>query len=295
MLPRWLKKKIPLGNADHFTERLVGDLALTTVCDHAKCPNRAECFSRKTATFMILGDTCTRSCGFCNVKTGRPEPVDPDEPRRIAEAVRRLGLRHVVLTCVSRDDLDDGGAEQFRRCLEALREGGSSLVIEVLPSDFAGNMESVDRLADARPDVYNYNTETVPRLFRQVRGPIPTIERTLAIFRRVAARQPEILLKSGLMLGLGESNGEVLETLQRLHDAGCRCVTLGQYLRPNPQKLPVVRYVSPEEFDELAAEAKRIGFAHVFAGPFVRSSYRAEAAFATAAAGPDCQPEMPLK
>lgn len=275
MLPRWLKKKIPLGSADRQTERLLKELALVTVCAHAKCPNRLECYSCKTATFMILGAICTRSCGFCGVRTGRPEPVDSREPDRIAEAVTRLGLRHVVITCVSRDDLDDGGAAQFCRCIEALRRLKSRPTIEVLPSDFGGNMDAVDRLAAMLPEVYNYNTETVPRLFRSVRGPIPSMERTLEIFRRIAGRHPSVALKSGMMLGLGETNEEVLETLRLLHGSGCRRLTLGQYLRPGPDCLPVERFVPPEEFDRLAGEARRIGFEDVFAGPFVRSSYKA--------------------
>jgi lipoic acid synthetase len=276
MLPRWLKKKIPLGNSDFFTERTIGDLSLATVCDHAKCPNRAECYSRNTATFMILGETCTRSCGFCNIATGKPKPVDADEPERIAVAVQRLGLRYVVLTSVSRDDLPDGGAEHFCNCIESLRSIEKPPAIEVLPSDFAGNMDAVDKLADALPNVYNYNVETVPRLFRQVRGAIPTIERTLAIFERVKKRHPEIMLKSGMMLGLGETDEEVKETLKMLYNAGCDVITIGQYLQPNKQKLPVVRYVTPEQFNAIAETAKQIGFKNVAAAPFVRSSYRAE-------------------
>ncbi len=275
-LPRWLKKNIPLGGTDRYTRRLVEELALATVCEHAKCPNRMECYARKTATFMILGDCCTRSCGFCGVRTGRPEPVDPGEPDRVAEAVERLGLAYVVLTGVSRDDLGDGGAGHFCDCIDALRKLPSPPKIEVLPSDFAGNMEAVDRLAAALPEVYNYNTETVPRLFRSVRGPIPKLETTLEIFRRIARNQPSIALKSGLMLGLGETNEEVLEVLVMLREAGCRRITIGQYLQPGPANLPVARYVPPEEFDAIAVLAGQLGFEDVFAGPFVRSSYRAE-------------------
>jgi lipoic acid synthetase len=225
---------------------------------------------------MILGEICTRSCGFCNVTSGKPKEVDADEPERIAIAVQRLGLRYVVLTSVSRDDLADGGAEHFCNCINSLRSIENPPAIEVLPSDFAGNMDAVDKLSDAMPNVYNYNVETVPRLFRQVRGAIPTIERTLAIFERIKKRHPKILLKSGMMLGLGETDDEVKETLQMLHGAGCNAITIGQYLQPNKNKLPVSRYVEPEQFDAIAETAKQIGFKNIAAAPFVRSSYRAE-------------------
>jgi lipoic acid synthetase len=273
-LPRWLKRNVPKGNADHFTARLVRRLDLRTVCDHAKCPNRMECYARKTAAFMILGDVCTRNCGFCGVATGRPAAVDPDEPARIAQAAVELGLDHVVVTAVTRDDLPDGGSEHFCRTVRSIRRA-SEASVEVLPSDFAGNVEAVRRLVDARPDVYNLNCETVPRLFRKVRGPKASYRWTLDVFRRIDRQDPTVRTKTGLMLGLGETTGELFDTLADLADAGCGMLTLGQYLQPSPRHLPVERYVEPDEFDSLAAAARQIGFKQVAAGPFVRSSYHA--------------------
>ncbi len=273
-LPRWLKRRIPKGNANHFTARLIDELQLETVCDHARCPNRMECYAHKTATFMILGDVCTRRCGFCHVSKGKTRPVDPSEPRRLADAAVRLGLRHVVITCVSRVDLEDGGAGHFVRCIEAVRET-TGATIEVLPSDFAGNREAVDLVVDARPEVYNHNTETVPRLYRSVRGRKSDYRWTLAMFRRIKSRNPRIRTKSGLMLGLGETTEEVLDVLADLHDAGCEMLTLGQYLQPSPEQLPVVRYLPPDEFDWLGKAARDMGFRHVASGSFVRSSYHA--------------------
>jgi len=279
-LPRWLKRKVPEGNANHFTARLVEDLRLHTVCEHAKCPNRMECYAQKTATFMILGDVCTRACRFCSVAKGRPAPPDPNEPRRVAAAARRLGLKHVVITCVTRDDLADGGAEHFSRTIRAVRVA-TGATIEVLPSDFGGGRRpqaaraAVDRLVDLKPEVYNHNAETVPRLYRRVRGPQSDYCWTLEMFRHIRRRNPQIALKSGLMLGLGETTGELLDTLGDLADCGVRLLTLGQYLRPSRAQMPVARYVSPEEFDELGRLAERIGFTRVASGPLVRSSYHA--------------------
>ncbi len=273
-LPRWLKRNVPKGNANHFTEGVIRELCLQTVCDHARCPNRMECYARKTATFMILGDVCTRCCRFCNVATGRPRPPDPDEPARVAEAARRLGLRHVVITCVTRDDLPDGGAEHFARTVVAVREA-TGAATEVLPSDFAGNPAAVDRVLDAAPDVYNYNTETVPRLFRPVRSPKVDYRWTLETFRRIRRRSPATRTKTGLILGLGETPEELLDTLADLHDAGCQMLTLGQYLRPSADQMPVERYLPPEEFDALGRAARQLGFRQVASGPFVRSSYHA--------------------
>lgn len=286
-LPRWLKRNVPKGNANHFTAKLIGQLGLQTVCDHAKCPNRMECYSQKTATFMILGDVCTRACRFCSVKKGKPLPPEADEPQRVAEAVRTLGLRHVVITCSTRDDLADGGAEHFVRTIEEIRNPKSpnpqipeSLnpripTIEVLPSDFGGNRAAVDRLVDATPEVYNHNAETVPRLFHVVRDHRTDYAWTLEMFRRIHQRDPRIAIKTGLMLGLGETTDELLDTLADLHEAGCSRLTLGQYLRPSLAQMPVVRYVPPEEFERLGELARRMGFEHVAAGPFVRSSYHA--------------------
>ncbi|HYW80999.1 MAG TPA: lipoyl synthase [Thermoguttaceae bacterium] len=273
-LPRWLKRNVPKGNANHFTARLIDELGLQTVCDHARCPNRMECYASKTATFMILGDVCTRACRFCSVTKGRPRPVDPDEPERVAQACRRLELRHAVITCVTRDDLTDGGAEQFCRTIASVREICET-TIEVLPSDFAGNMDAVDQLIEVAPEVYNHNTETVPRLYASVRTRKADYRTTLQTFRRIRDRNPSIGLKTGLMLGLGETTGELLDTLADLLDAGCRMLTLGQYLQPSSAQMPVVRYVPPEEFDELGRLARRMGFEQVASGPFVRSSYHA--------------------
>lgn len=273
-LPRWLKRNVPKGNALAGTARLIDELRLETVCDHAKCPNRMECYANKTATFMILGDVCTRRCGFCSVAKGKTRPVDADEPRRVAEAALRLGLRHVVITCVTRDDLPDGGAEHLCRTVAAVR-AATGATIEVLPSDFGGNAAAVDRLIAAAPEVYNHNAETVPRLYQQVRGRKADYRWTLEIFRRVKRQSPGTRTKSGLMLGLGETDEELFDTLADLLDAGCEMLTLGQYLQPAPDCLPVVRHVPPEEFDTLGEAARRMGFRQVASGPFVRSSYHA--------------------
>ncbi|NUQ63380.1 MAG: lipoyl synthase [Pirellulales bacterium] len=273
-LPRWLKRNVPKGNANHFTAKLIDQLRLATVCDHAKCPNRMECYAQKTATFMILGDVCTRRCGFCHVSKGKTQPVDPSEPARLAEAARRLELKHVVITCVTRDDLPDGGAAHYVRCIHAVREA-TGAAIEVLPSDFAGNGAAVDLVVDARPEVYNHNTETVPRLYGKVRGRKADYRWTLEMFRRIKRRSPVMKTKSGLMLGLGETREELLDTLADLLDAGCEMLTLGQYLRPSLDHLPVARYAEPQEFDELGEAARRMGFRQVASGPFVRSSYHA--------------------
>jgi len=273
-LPRWLKRNVPKGGAGRFTAKLIAELDLQTVCDHAKCPNRMECYARGTATFMILGDVCTRACRFCSVAKGKPRPPDADEPRRVAEAARRLGLKHVVVTCVTRDDLTDGGAKHFYQTVMAIR-GASGATVEVLPGDFAGNTAAVDRLIDVAPEVYNHNTETVPRLYNTVRGPRSSYRWTLDIFRRIAERNPAIRLKTGMMLGLGETVEEVLDTLADLQQAGCRMLTLGQYLQPSPRQTPVVGYLPPEQFDRLGEAARQIGFSQVASGPFVRSSYHA--------------------
>jgi lipoyl synthase len=282
-LPPWLKRNVPKGNANHFTAGLLEELRLETVCDNAKCPNRMECYSQKTATFMVLGSVCTRPCGFCAVDRGRPAAPESDEPARLAEAAARLGLAHVVITSVTRDDLPDAGAEHFYRCVLAVRER-TRATIEVLTPDFRGAVAAsgeaaVDRVIAAAPEVFNHNTETVPRLYRQVRGPKSDYRWTLALLRRVKELNPQIKTKSGLMLGLGESTGEILDTLADLVDAGCDFLTLGQYLMPSStladHYLPVVRYVPPEEFAELGRQAKSMGFRQVASGPFVRSSYHA--------------------
>jgi len=269
-----LKRNVPKGDANHFTAKLIGRLGLQTVCEHARCPNRMECYAEKTATFMILGDVCTRGCRFCSVKKGKPNPIDSGEPRRVAEAAKTLGLKHVVVTCVTRDDLPDGGAEHFVRTIADIRRA-TTATVEVLPSDFGGNAAAVDRLIESAPEVYNHNTETVPRLFAEVRGRKADYSWTLDMFRRIGRKNPNIQLKTGLMLGLGETVEELFDTLADLLDAGCRMLTLGQYLQPSPAQLPVVRYLPPDEFDEIGNAARQMGFTQVASGPFVRSSYHA--------------------
>ena len=274
-LPRWLKRPIPAGNANHMTQGLLDELRLETVCDNAKCPNRMECYSQQTATFMILGNVCTRPCGFCAVHRGRPPGLpESDEPERVAEAAHRLGLKHVVITSVTRDDLPDGGAEHFYQCVVAVREK-TGATTEVLTPDFVHCKPSLERVIEARPDVFNHNMETVPRLYRRVRGPKSDYAWTLAMMKQVKEYNPEVKTKSGLMLGLGEERGELLDALADLRRNDVDFLTLGQYLQPGEKYLPVVRFVPPEEFEELGEIASQMGFRKVASGPFVRSSYHA--------------------
>ncbi len=273
-LPDWLRRELPRGNEDHFTARLLEELGLETVCDNARCPNRMECYSQRTATFMILGSTCTRPCGFCSVDRGHPQPPAADEPTRLAEAVVRLGLKHVVITSVTRDDLPDGGAEHFYKCVQAVRQR-TDAAIEVLTPDFVHNRPALDRVIAARPEVFNHNTETVPRLYRHVRGPRSDYRWTLELLRYVKQQDASIKTKSGLMLGLGETWQELLDVLVDLREHGCDFLTLGQYLQPGPGYLPVERFVPPAEFDRLGEMARQLGFSQVASGPFVRSSYHA--------------------
>ena len=273
-LPPWLRREIPSGFGYHATAKLIDELGLETVCESAKCPNRSECWSSRTATFMVMGDVCTRPCGFCSVKKGRTQPLQDDEPQRVAQAAARLGLAHVVITSVSRDDLPDGGAEHFYRCiLETRRVTGAS--VEVLTPDFLHCKPALMRVIEAAPEVFNHNTETVPRLYRSVRGSKSDYRWTLELLDRVKRLDPKIKTKSGLMLGLGETHQEILDTLSDLRDAQCDFLTLGQYLQPTPKHLPVARYVHPEEFDILGEQARSLGFTAVASGPFVRSSYHA--------------------
>ena len=265
----------------HALQRRLRGLGLHSVCEEARCPNRNACFSRGTVTFMLLGAVCTRTCRFCNVATGRPAPLDPAEPARIARAVCELGLAHAVLTSVNRDDLEDGGAAHFVRSIHEIRSAAPKTVVEVLTPDFAGRTASIDLVADARPDVYNHNVETVPRLYRSVR-PAASYARSLALLERVRSRSSgprSVATKSGLMLGLGERREEILTVLRDLRAVGVECVTLGQYLRPTLRHLPVERYVDPGEFDELAAYARELGFESVASGPLVRSSFHADQSY----------------
>ena len=273
-LPPWLRRNVPAGNQNFRTNTLLSELQLETVCENAKCPNRMECYSQQTATFMVLGNVCTRPCGFCAVSRGRPEVLSADEPERVAEASRRLGLKHVVITSVTRNDLADGGAEHFCRCIAAVREKTGASV-EVLTPDFVQQKHVVADLIAARPDVFNHNMETVPRLYRRVRGPKSDYGWTLELLRQIKSGDRQIKTKSGLMLGLGETRDELLDALADLRQADCDFLTLGQYLQPGPRYLPVQRYVPPEEFAELGAAAKAMGFKQVASGPFVRSSYHA--------------------
>jgi lipoic acid synthetase len=273
-LPTWLKRRLPAGNGNSFTHDLLRELRLETVCENARCPNRAECYARRTATFMILGNVCTRPCGFCAVPRGTPEGLEDDEPERVAEAASRLGLRHVVITSVTRDDLPDGGADHFYRCVLAVR-ARTGAAVEVLTPDFLGDTAAADRVLEARPEVYNHNVETVPRLYRKVRGRAD-YQRSLDLLAHVKRRRPETVSKSGLMLGLGESAEELLDVLADLRAVCCDTLTLGQYLAPTLKHVPVARYLPPAEFDALAALARSLGFAHVASGPFVRSSYHAD-------------------
>ncbi|MFO0964757.1 MAG: lipoyl synthase [Gemmataceae bacterium] len=273
-LPPWLKRPLPVGNENFFTHHLLRELRLETVCENARCPNRPECYSRRTATFMILGAVCTRPCGFCSVPRGDPEALEDDEPERVAEAAHRLGLKHVVITSVTRDDLPDGGADHFYRCVIAVRER-TGAAVEVLTPDFLGDYRAIERVLEARPEVFNHNTETVPRFYKKVRGRAE-YQRSLDLLARVKRRSPETTTKSGLILGLGETREELLHTLADLRSVDCDMLTLGQYLTPTLKHIPVARYLPPEEFDELAVVARKLGFKHVASGPFVRSSYHAD-------------------
>ncbi len=272
-LPAWLKRPLPVGNENFFTHSLLRELRLETVCENARCPNRPECYARRTATFMILGNICTRPCGFCSVPRGTPEAPEDDEPERVAEAAQRLGLRHVVITSVTRDDLPDGGADHFYRCVVAVRER-TGAAVEVLTSDFLGDRAAIDRVLEAQPEVFNHNTETVPRFYRKVRGRAE-YQRSLDLLAYVKRQAPHLRTKSGLMLGLGETREELLDTLADLRAVRCDMLTLGQYLTPTLKHIPVARYLPPEEFVELGRLARLLGFEHVASGPFVRSSYHA--------------------
>jgi lipoyl synthase len=273
-LPPWLRQNLGAGGGHAETAHLIAELGLETVCSSAKCPNRLECWSQRTATFMILGNVCTRPCGFCSVPKGKTEALELDEPERVAEAARRLGLAHVVITSVTRDDLPDGGAEHFRRTVEAVR-AATGAAVEVLVPDFLDKPGALERLMEARPDVFNHNTETVPRLYRKVRGRKSVYAWTLELLASAKRLMPEVKTKTGLMLGLGETRDELLDVFADLVERDVDFLTLGQYLQPTLDSLPVERYVPPEEFDELARLARGIGFKRVASGPLVRSSYHA--------------------
>ena len=275
--PAWIReRKLDLA-ALHGVKSVARHHALATVCEEARCPNRGECFSRGTATFLLLGSVCTRPCGFCDIANGRPAPPDPFEPARLATAAREMALGYVVLTSVARDDLPDGGASHFVATIRALRRLTPAPGIEVLVPDFRGRFESLRAVVEERPDVFNHNVETVPRLYARVRRGAQ-LDRSLGMLAAAKDLAPDLTTKSGLMVGLGESRAEVLDLLARLRDASVDVVTIGQYLRPSRENLPVEEYVPPAVFDEYRAAGEAMGFRHVFSGPFVRSSYRAEEA-----------------
>ena len=279
--PDWIReRKLRLSDL-HGVKSLMRSHALNTVCEEARCPNRGECFSRGTATFLLMGNLCTRACGFCDIANGKPLPLDPTEPARVRAAVDEMRLQFVVLTSVDRDDLEDGGAAHFRATIEALRTLAPAPGIEVLTPDFRGRLESVRVVVEAKPAVFNHNVETVPRLYATVRRGA-RLDRSLTLLASVKDMDGTMTTKSGFMLGLGERDGEVRELLIRLREAAVDIVTIGQYLRPSPENLPVVEYVAPEVFDRYREFGEGLGFRHVFAGPFVRSSYRAEEALAAA-------------
>jgi lipoyl synthase len=275
--PNWLRAPAPVGPNYRELKDLITRLGLHTVCESAACPNVGDCWNRRTATFMILGNVCTRRCGFCAVQKGAPLEVDLDEPRRVAEAVAAMGLRYAVVTSVNRDDRKDGGALLFAMTIRSIRERIPGCRVEVLVPDFQGRRESMEIVMDARPDVLNHNTETVPRLYRQVRLGA-RYERSLDMLAYAKQLAPQVPTKSGLMLGLGETGEEVVEVMKGLRAANVDILTLGQYLRPTPKHLPVIRYAAPAEFDNYRRLGQEMGFAHVEAGPLVRSSYHADEA-----------------
>ncbi len=273
--PSWIRAQFPAGERYGQIVQLLRDETLHTVCQEARCPNIGECFNRGTATFMILGDTCTRACGFCAVNSGRPAPLDWTEPRRLAEAVERLGLAYVVITSVNRDDAPDGGAQIFASCIELIRRRCPQAAIEVLIPDFVGNWDALDTVLSASPTVLNHNVETIERLYPRVRFGA-RYQRSLELLRRASERRPRIPTKSGIMLGLGEQRDELSELLHDLRAVNVELLTIGQYLRPSARHVPVARYVLPEEFAEIRDEALALGFRHVESGPMVRSSYHAD-------------------
>ncbi|MGA1534907.1 MAG: lipoyl synthase [Planctomycetota bacterium] len=274
-LPEWLRMPLERSAASRKVSSILREQKLNTICEEARCPNRNHCYTRGTATFLILGDKCTRSCPFCSVSGGPALPPDPEEPGRVIEAVVAMGLRHVVVTSVNRDDLPDQGSGHFVEVIEGLRARLPELTIEVLIPDFRGRTDDMDRVFDAAPHILNHNLETVPRLYRRAR-PGARYERSLELLQRARERQPDMWVKSGVMVGLGETPEELDSTMLDLHRHGCQMLTVGQYLAPSPESLPVVEYVHPDRFAEIERRGLEIGFDRVFSGPFVRSSYMAD-------------------
>lgn len=273
--PEWLRIKMQGGNVSTKVQNLISDLSLNTVCDEANCPNRMECFQRGTATFMILGRNCTRNCTFCNVTKAKPDEVDPMEPEKIAKAVSKLGLKHAVITSVTRDDLEDQGANQFAKVVEEIRKSTPEVTIELLIPDMQGNKELIDIILNSEPNILNHNVETVPELYDKVR-PMAVFERSIELLDYVKKTKPNIKTKSGMMLGLGETKEQVINVFKRLREVNCDILTLGQYLQPSKAHIPVVEYISPEQFDEYKKIALSMGFKKVASAPLVRSSYYAE-------------------
>ncbi len=273
-LPEWFRLQLPTASAYFATRNLIDDLNLHTVCESARCPNHWECWSHGTATFMIAGERCTRACGFCAVDTRKPMALEADEPERVAEAARRMQLKHAVITAVARDDLPDGGAAHFQRVIERVREVNPGMVIEVLTPDFQDDDAAINTVLAAQPEIFNHNLETIRRLTPSVRS-VATYERSLSVLQKVKERVPEIYTKSGLMLGLGETTDELHEALKDLRAAGCDLLTLGQYLQPTKKHLPVMEFIHPDQFAEHKTTAEAMGFTQVASGPLVRSSYHA--------------------
>ena len=272
--PPWIKVRLPSNPVFFSTKALISDLRLHTVCESAQCPNRWECWSQGTATMMIAGERCTRACGFCAVTTAKPFALEEDEPQRVAEAVRRMGLKHVVITAVARDDLKDGGANHFARTIAAIRQTDPSVIIEVLVPDFHAQAWCIQIVLDAGPDVFNHNLETVERLTPLVRSRAK-YRTSLDVLRQAKELAPKIVTKSGVMLGLGEKEPELFQAMDELREIGCQVLTMGQYLRPSVQHLPVVEFISPQRFEAYGEIARSKGFTHVASGPLVRSSYHA--------------------
>ncbi|NLX76877.1 MAG: lipoyl synthase [Clostridiaceae bacterium] len=275
--PEWLRVKAHSVKGLEYVEDMLKNLHLNTVCDEAACPNRGECFGRKTATFMILGSVCTRNCTFCNVSKGTVQQVDENEPGRVAQAVKALGLKHAVITSVTRDDLPDGGAEHFARVIESIRNTAPGVTIEVLIPDFQGSVEALKKVVDARPEIINHNVETVPGLYREVR-PMADYQRSLNVLKNVKEMDSSIYTKSGIMVGLGETGEQVVSVMRDLRGVNCDFLTIGQYLAPSAKHHPVIEYIHPNQFKAYEEKAYELGFLYVASGPLVRSSYMAEQA-----------------
>lgn len=273
--PEWIRTKIQGGSASNGVKSTLGDLSLNTVCDEANCPNRMECFERGTATFMILGRNCTRNCTFCNVTREKPDQVSESEPEKIGQAVSKLKLKHAVITSVTRDDLEDQGANQFRKVVEEIRKTSPHVSIELLIPDMQGHKDLIDIIINSEPDILNHNVETVPALYDKVR-PMAIFDRSIQVLNYVKQVKPHMRTKSGIMLGLGETKDQVVEVLKKLRQVDCDMLTLGQYLQPSTSHIPVVEYIRPEKFEEYEEIAKEMGFKRVASGPLVRSSYYAE-------------------